>query len=92
MKNVLWNTHSIIKFVSIVSVSGIAFLSGCASNEQYCGIEYSDNYDIAKGILPYPSTHAPAVVVPYTYKDLKNNPYYYPPQPDLGCINYAVCN
>jgi hypothetical protein len=26
--------------------------------------------------------------VPYSYKDLKANPYYYPPQPPLGCISY----
>jgi len=64
----------------------LIFVGGCASNtNQYCGIEYSNSYDVAKCILPWPSEPTPTVVVPYTTKDLESNPYYYSPQPPLGC-------
>lgn len=82
------NIHFCMRLVCIASVVGIVFLGGCANNNQYCGIEYSNNYDIAKGILPYPPNPTPNVIVPYTYKDIKANPYYYPPQPPMGCISY----
>lgn len=55
----------------------ILIITGCATNARYCGIEYSDSYDIAKGILPYPPEPAPRVVTRYTYKDIKSNPFYY---------------
>lgn len=86
--NTACNIRFCMRFVCSVSVAGIGFLSGCASNAQYCGVEYSDNYDISKGVLPYPPNPSPAVVVPYTTRDIKANPYFYPPQPPLGCISY----
>jgi len=68
-----------------IALTLLTFVGGCASNtNQYCGIEYSNSYDLAKCILPWPSEPAPTVVVPYTTKDLESNPYYYP-QPPLGC-------
>ena len=58
-------------------VAFILVLTGCTTNARYCGVEYSDNYDIARGILPYPPEPAPRVVTRYTYKNIKSNPFYY---------------
>jgi len=62
----------------------ILVLTGCTTTTypyrtvQYCGVEYSDGYDLAKGVLPHPPEPAPRVVIHYTYEDIKSNPFYYP--------------
>ena len=52
-------------------------ITGCCSNIHYCGVEYSDNYDLSRGILPYPPTLVSRVVINYNYKNIKSNPFYY---------------
>jgi hypothetical protein len=71
------NSGSLIILILITS------LGGCVNDNQYCGISYRD---LGRVFVTPVRTIAPEVVVPYTTKDLESNPFFYPPQPPLGCI------